>query len=197
MWRCQPVQVRTSYWSKPTSPLASSRPASILQRRHPAPTSSADRRCAPAPPAWSVAAPRPASRHACWARRGSAGSGSTSAPRRAPLAPRPPPATPSSTAVAPDCLHLPTALPTPRLARGLRQVPPAALVLPPRRNGSRRPPAHRAAAVSAARCVITALSCDERNVVKPDTEPLCAAFFLAEIRGAFSAIHSRRRSSAT
>jgi len=32
MGRCQAVQVRTSYWSSPTSPLAASKQASMLQR---------------------------------------------------------------------------------------------------------------------------------------------------------------------
>src|ERR671913_266169 len=31
-WRCQPVQERTSYWSRPTSPLASSKQLSMVQR---------------------------------------------------------------------------------------------------------------------------------------------------------------------
>ena len=31
-WRCQAVQVRTSYWSKPTSPLAASKHDSTVQR---------------------------------------------------------------------------------------------------------------------------------------------------------------------
>ncbi len=33
MWRYQPVQLRTSYWSSPTSPLACSKASSIVQRR--------------------------------------------------------------------------------------------------------------------------------------------------------------------
>src|SRR5215213_1960958 len=30
MWRCQPVQERTSYWSRPTSPFAASKEASMV-----------------------------------------------------------------------------------------------------------------------------------------------------------------------
>ena len=41
MWRCQPVQERTSYWSRPTSPLAASKQASIAQRIPATRTSSA------------------------------------------------------------------------------------------------------------------------------------------------------------
>ena len=44
--------------------------------------------------------------------------------------------------------------------------------------------------------VITALSCDERNTLWPDRKPLCAAFFLPEIRIAHLAVHCRPRSSA-
>ena len=32
IWRCQPVQERTSYWSRPTSPFAASKHASMVQR---------------------------------------------------------------------------------------------------------------------------------------------------------------------